>query len=45
MMYQATHALAGQLGTSPVAVSSDHEAVTRHPRAFAGMLQKVLRGS
>jgi len=44
MMYQATHALARQLGTSPVAVPGDHEAVTRHPQAFAGILQQVLRG-
>jgi hypothetical protein len=44
-MYQATHALARQLGTSPVTVPGDHEAVTRHPQAFAGMLQQVLRGS
>jgi pimeloyl-ACP methyl ester carboxylesterase len=45
MMYQATHALAGQLGTSPVAVPGDHEAVTRHPQAFAAILSQVLGGS
>jgi pimeloyl-ACP methyl ester carboxylesterase len=44
MMYQTTHALAERLGTSPVAVPGDHGAVTSHPDAFAGMLQKVLCG-
>jgi hypothetical protein len=43
--YQATHALAQQLGTSPVAFPGDHEAVTSRPDAFAELLQKVLRGS
>jgi pimeloyl-ACP methyl ester carboxylesterase len=43
--YQTTHALAEQLGTSPLAVPGDHGAVTSHPGAFAGMLQKVLRDS
>jgi pimeloyl-ACP methyl ester carboxylesterase len=44
MMYRATQALAGRLGTSPVAVPGDHQAVTGHPEAFARVLRKVLRG-
>jgi hypothetical protein len=43
--YQTTHALAEQLGTSPLAVPGDHGAVTSRPDVFAGMLQHILRGS
>ena len=45
MTYQASHALAGQLGIEPggrsVATISGHP----HPEAFAGILQQILGGS
>jgi hypothetical protein len=40
--YQATHAVAEQLGTTPLAVPGDHEAVTRHPGELAELLRRVL---
>jgi hypothetical protein len=42
MAYQASHALAGQLGITPVAFGGDHNAVTTHPEAFAATLEKLL---
>ena len=42
MAYRTSHALAGQLGTTPVAVGGDHNAVTTHPEAFAATLEKLL---
>lgn len=42
MAYQASHALAGQLGTTPVAFGGDHNAVTTHPEAFAATLEELL---
>jgi hypothetical protein len=40
--YQATHALAEQLGTTPVTARGDHDAVTRRPGEFADLLRRVL---
>jgi hypothetical protein len=40
--YQATHALAEQLGTTLLAVTGDHEAVTRRPGEVAALLRRVL---
>jgi pimeloyl-ACP methyl ester carboxylesterase len=40
--YRTTHALAEQLGTTPLAVPGDHEAVTRHPGELAELLRRVL---
>jgi pimeloyl-ACP methyl ester carboxylesterase len=42
MAYQASHALAGQLGTTPVTVPGDHNAVTSRPEAFAATLEELL---
>lgn len=42
LAYQTTHALAGQLGTSPVVVPGDHNAVTSRPEEFAAALRRVL---
>jgi pimeloyl-ACP methyl ester carboxylesterase len=42
MAYQASHALAGRLGTTPVTVPGDHNAVTTRPEAFAATLQELL---
>jgi pimeloyl-ACP methyl ester carboxylesterase len=42
MAYQTSHALAGQLGTTPVAFGGDHNAVTTHPEAFAATLEELL---
>jgi pimeloyl-ACP methyl ester carboxylesterase len=40
--YQASQALAAQLGTAPVTVPGDHDAVTRRPGEFAERLQRIL---
>ena len=40
--YQASQALAEQLGTTPLTVPGDHDAVTRRPGEFAERLQQVL---
>ena len=42
LAYQTTHALAGQLGTSPVVVPGDHNAVTSRPEEFATALRRML---
>jgi pimeloyl-ACP methyl ester carboxylesterase len=42
LAYQTTHALAGQLGTSPVVVPGDHNAVTSRPEEFAAALRRAL---
>jgi pimeloyl-ACP methyl ester carboxylesterase len=42
LSYQTTHALAGQLGTSPVVVPGDHNAVTSRPEEFATALRRML---
>jgi pimeloyl-ACP methyl ester carboxylesterase len=39
---RTTLALADQLGTTPVTVPGDHEAVTSHPEAYAAMVRRVL---
>jgi hypothetical protein len=41
--YQATHALAEQLGVTPLVVPGDHEAVTRRPGELAELLGRVLQ--
>lgn len=41
--YQATHALAEQLGVTPLVVPGDHEAVTRRPGELAELLGTVLQ--
>jgi pimeloyl-ACP methyl ester carboxylesterase len=43
--WQASHALAEQLGVRPVTVPGDHDAVTRRPGEFAEALRTVLSGS
>jgi pimeloyl-ACP methyl ester carboxylesterase len=43
--WQATHALAEQLGVRPVTAPGDHDAVTRRPGEFAELLGRVLGGS
>ncbi len=43
--WQASHALAEQLGVRPVTVPGDHDAVTRRPGEFAEALRAVLSGS
>ena len=43
--WQASHALAGQLGVRPVTAPGDHDAVTRRPGEFAELLERVLGGS
>ncbi|HEV3014908.1 MAG TPA: alpha/beta hydrolase, partial [Actinomycetota bacterium] len=43
--YRASLALAEQLGTPPVTVPGDHDAVTRRPGEFAELLGRVLGGS
>lgn len=40
--YRASLALAEQLGTPPVTVPGDHDAVTRRPAEFADRLQQLL---
>jgi pimeloyl-ACP methyl ester carboxylesterase len=45
MAYRASHALAEQLGTTPVVVPGDHNAVTSRPDAFVGALRVVLGGA
>jgi pimeloyl-ACP methyl ester carboxylesterase len=40
--YRASHALAEQLGTIPLAVPGGHEAVTQHPGEVAELLRRVL---
>jgi pimeloyl-ACP methyl ester carboxylesterase len=42
MAFRTSHALAGQLGTAPVAFGGDHNAVTTHPEAFAATLEELL---
>jgi pimeloyl-ACP methyl ester carboxylesterase len=42
LAYETTHALAERLGTSPVAVPGDHNAVTSRPEAFTGRLRELL---
>jgi hypothetical protein len=43
--WQASHALAEQLGVRPMTVPGDHDAVTRRPGEFAQALRTVLSGS
>ena len=43
--WQASHALAEQLGVRPVTAPGDHDAVTRRPGEFAELLGWVLGGS
>jgi hypothetical protein len=43
--WQASHALAEQLGVRPVTAPGDHDAVTRRPGEFAELLGRVLGGS
>jgi pimeloyl-ACP methyl ester carboxylesterase len=43
--WQASHALAEQLGVRPVTVPGDHDAVTRRPGEFAEALRTALSGS
>jgi pimeloyl-ACP methyl ester carboxylesterase len=45
LAYQTTHALADQLGTSPVVVPGDHNAVTSRPEELAAALRRVVLGS
>ena len=40
--YRASQALAEQLGTTPVTVPGDHDAVTRRPEEFAERLRRLL---
>jgi pimeloyl-ACP methyl ester carboxylesterase len=42
LAYRTTHALAEQLGTSPVAVPGDHGVITSRPEAFAAKLRELL---
>jgi pimeloyl-ACP methyl ester carboxylesterase len=42
LAYQTTHALADRLGTSPMVVPGDHNAVTSRPEEFAAALRRVL---
>jgi pimeloyl-ACP methyl ester carboxylesterase len=42
MAYQASQALAEKLGTSPVTVPGDHNAVTSRPEEFATALERIL---
>ena len=42
MAYQTTNALADQLGTAPVTVGGDHNAVTTVAEAFAATLEELL---
>ena len=44
LAYQTTHALADRLGTSPLVVPGDHEAVTRRPGELAAALGTLLGG-
>jgi pimeloyl-ACP methyl ester carboxylesterase len=44
MAYQAAHALAERVGTTPVTVPGDHNAITSRPQAFAAALREVLGG-
>lgn len=44
LAHQTTHALADRLGTSPVVVPGDHNAVTSRPAEFAAALRGVLAG-
>jgi pimeloyl-ACP methyl ester carboxylesterase len=44
LAYQTTNALAARLGTSPVAVPGDHEAITRRPGEFTAALRQLLDG-
>ena len=39
MAFRTSHALAGQLGTTPVTFGGDPDAVTTHPEAFAATLE------
>ena len=42
LAYQTTQALADQLGTSPMVVPGDHNAVTSRPQQFAAALRSML---
>jgi pimeloyl-ACP methyl ester carboxylesterase len=44
MAYQASHALAERLGTTPVTVPGDHNAITSRPQAFSAALRDLLGG-
>jgi hypothetical protein len=44
LAHQTTHALAARLGTTPVAVPGDHEAVTSRPAEFTAVLRRLLDG-
>ena len=44
LAYQTTYALAGRLGTRPVAVPGDHNAVTSRPGEFTAALRRLLDG-
>ena len=44
LAYQTTHALADRLGTTPVPVPGDHEAVTSRPGEFTAALRRMLDG-